>query len=119
MRRVLITTCFVAACTAAAPEPQPGLAPQLPPPPAPTAQASVTPEPAPTAAPPTPKEEGTPYFDARVMAEEVPLLPSGVDWVEGQDLDPALDRVRAAKPDLTVSGLGIANPLETEGLRTK
>ena len=67
----------------------------------------------------TPKEVGTPYFDARVMAEEVPLLPSGVDWVEGQDLDPALDRVRAAKPDLTVCGLGIANPLEAEGLRTK
>ena len=34
----------------------------------------------------TPKEVGTPYFDARVMAEEVPLLPAGVDWVEGQDL---------------------------------
>jgi len=54
-----------------------------------------------------------------VMAEEVPLLPAGVDWVEGQDLDPALDRVRAARPDLTVCGLGIANPLEAEGLRTK
>ncbi len=67
----------------------------------------------------TPKEVGTPYFDARVMAEEVPLLPEGVDWVEGQDLDPALDRVRAARPDLTVCGLGIANPLEAEGLRTK
>jgi light-independent protochlorophyllide reductase subunit N len=67
----------------------------------------------------TPKEVGTPYFDARVMAEEVPLLPSGVDWVEGQDLDPALDRVRATRPDLTVCGLGIANPLEAEGLRTK
>lgn len=67
----------------------------------------------------TPKEVGTPYFDARVMAEEVPLLPAGVDWVEGQDLDPALDRVRAAHPDLTVCGLGIANPLEAEGLRTK
>ena len=67
----------------------------------------------------TPKEVGTPYFDARVMAEEVPLLPAGVDWVEGQDLDPALDRVRAARPDLTVCGLGIANPLEAEGLRTK
>jgi len=64
-------------------------------------------------------EVGTPYFDARVMAGEVPLLPSGVDWVEGQDLDPALDRVREARPDLTVCGLGIANPLEAEGLRTK
>ena len=53
------------------------------------------------------------------MEAEVPLLPEGVDWVEGQDLDPALDRVRAVRPDLTVCGLGIANPLEAEGLRTK
>ena len=30
-----------------------------------------------------------------------------------------LDRVRAAKPDLTVCGLGLANPLEAEGLSTK
>ena len=67
----------------------------------------------------TAREVGTPYFDARVMDAEVPLLPSGVDWVEGQDLDPALDRVRAVRPDLTVCGLGIANPLEAEGLRTK
>jgi len=67
----------------------------------------------------TPREVGTPYFDARVMEAEVPLLPEGVDWVEGQDLDPALDRVRAVRPDLTVCGLGIANPLEAEGLRTK
>ncbi|MCH1492425.1 MAG: ferredoxin:protochlorophyllide reductase (ATP-dependent) subunit N [Luminiphilus sp.] len=67
----------------------------------------------------TPREVGTPFFDARVMEAEVPLLPSEVDWVEGQDLDPALDRVRAARPDLTVCGLGIANPLEAEGLRTK
>ena len=56
----------------------------------------------------TPREVGTPFFDARVMAAEVPLLPEGVDWVEGQDLDPALDRVRSVRPDLTVCGLGIA-----------
>jgi light-independent protochlorophyllide reductase subunit N len=30
-----------------------------------------------------------------------------------------LDRVRAAQPDLTVCGLGLANPLEAEGLTTK
>jgi alpha-galactosidase len=30
-----------------------------------------------------------------------------------------LDRVRAARPDLTVCGLGLANPLEKEGLSTK
>ena len=30
-----------------------------------------------------------------------------------------LARVRASRPDLTVCGMGIANPLEAEGLRTK
>lgn len=67
----------------------------------------------------TPVEVGTPYFDATVMQAEIPLLPAGVSWIEGQDLDPALDRIRSARPDITVCGLGIANPLEAEGLRTK
>ena len=30
-----------------------------------------------------------------------------------------LDRCREARPDLTVCGLGLANPLEAEGLSTK
>ena len=30
-----------------------------------------------------------------------------------------LDRCRAARPDLVVCGLGLANPLEAEGLTTK
>ncbi len=64
-------------------------------------------------------EVGTPYYDAEMMAGEIAKLPEGVAWMEGQDLDPALDRVRASRPDLTVCGLGIANPLEAEGLRTK
>jgi light-independent protochlorophyllide reductase subunit N len=64
-------------------------------------------------------EVGTPFFDQQTMAAEMPLLPEGVRITEGQDLDPQLDRVRAARPDLTVCGLGIANPLEAEGLRTK
>ena len=34
-------------------------------------------------------------------------------------LDRQLDRVRAARPDITVCGLGLANPLEAEGLSTK
>jgi len=67
----------------------------------------------------TPVEIGTPYFDATVMDAEIPLLPANVSWIEGQDLDPALSRIREARPDLTVCGLGIANPLEAEGLRTK
>jgi light-independent protochlorophyllide reductase subunit N len=49
----------------------------------------------------------------------MPLLPEGTRLTEGQHLDPQLDRVRADRPDLTVCGLGIANPLEAEGLRTK
>ena len=64
-------------------------------------------------------EVGTPFFDQQTMAAELPLLPEGVQITEGQDLDPQLDRVRAARPDLTVCGLGIANPLEAEGMRTK
>jgi len=66
-----------------------------------------------------PQEIGTPYFDADTMSGELPLLPEGVAWYEGQDLDEGLDRVRALKPDLTVCGMGIANPLEAEGLTTK
>ena len=38
---------------------------------------------------------------------------------EGQDVDRQLDRCRAARPDLVVCGLGLANPLEAEGLTTK
>ena len=38
---------------------------------------------------------------------------------EGQDVDLQLDRARAARADLTVCGLGLANPLEAEGLATK
>ena len=64
-------------------------------------------------------EVGTPYLDQQMSAAELPLLPGGVRITEGQDLDHQLDRVRADRPDLTVCGLGIANPLEAEGLRTK
>lgn len=67
----------------------------------------------------TPLEVGTPFYDALLMREEVTHLPRTTELVEGQDLDPALERVRQARPDLTVCGLGIANPLEAEGLRTK
>ncbi|PKP99150.1 MAG: ferredoxin:protochlorophyllide reductase (ATP-dependent) subunit N, partial [Alphaproteobacteria bacterium HGW-Alphaproteobacteria-15] len=38
---------------------------------------------------------------------------------EGQHVDRQLDRVRADRPDITVCGLGLANPLEGEGLTTK
>ena len=38
---------------------------------------------------------------------------------EGQDVDLQLDRCRTVRPDLVVCGLGLANPLEAEGLTTK
>ena len=64
-------------------------------------------------------EVGTPYLDRRAMQPELDLLPPGVRLVEGQDVDRQLDRVAAERPDLTVCGLGLANPLEALGLRTK
>jgi light-independent protochlorophyllide reductase subunit N len=64
-------------------------------------------------------EVGTPYLHAQHMAHELALLPAGTSLSEGQDVDKQLDRCRAAKPDITVCGLGLANPLEAEGLTTK
>ena len=64
-------------------------------------------------------EVGTPYLDRMMVGEELPLLPDGVTLSEGQDVERQLERVRAARPDITVCGLGLANPLEAEGLTTK
>jgi light-independent protochlorophyllide reductase subunit N len=64
-------------------------------------------------------EVGSPYLHRELLAEELAMLPPGVRLVEGQDVDAQLDRCRAEKPDLTVCGLGLANPLEAEGLATK
>jgi light-independent protochlorophyllide reductase subunit N len=64
-------------------------------------------------------EVGTPYLHAQHMAPELALLPAGTFLSEGQDVDKQLDRCRAARPDITVCGLGLANPLEAEGLTTK
>jgi light-independent protochlorophyllide reductase subunit N len=64
-------------------------------------------------------EVGTPYLDKQMTEAELALLPSDVQLSEGQDVERQLDRVRAAKPDLTVCGLGLANPLEAEGFATK
>jgi light-independent protochlorophyllide reductase subunit N len=66
-----------------------------------------------------PVEVGTPYLHRRHLARELALLPSGTVISEGQDVERQIDRVRAARPDLTVCGLGLANPLEAEGLTTK
>lgn len=64
-------------------------------------------------------EVGSPYLHRTHLAQELAVLPAGVILSEGQDVDRQLDRVRATKPDLTVCGLGLANPLESEGLCTK
>ena len=64
-------------------------------------------------------EVGVPYLDRRMMSAELDLMPAGVRLTEGQDLERQLDRLRADRPDLTVCGLGLANPLEAEGLTTK
>ena len=64
-------------------------------------------------------EVATPFIDQSLMGEELARLAADVRLVEGADLDSALARVRASRPDLTVCGMGIANPLEAEGLRTK
>jgi light-independent protochlorophyllide reductase subunit N len=64
-------------------------------------------------------EVGVPYLDRRMMTAELDLLPAPRRLSEGQDLEAQLDRLRADRPDLTVCGLGLANPLEAEGLTTK
>lgn len=66
-----------------------------------------------------PVEVGTPYLHSQHMAAELALLPAATLISEGQDVDKQLERCRAARPDLTVCGLGLANPLEAEGLATK
>lgn len=64
-------------------------------------------------------EVGTPYLDRLLVEAELSRLPATVQVSEGQDVEKQLDRCRDARPDLTVCGLGLANPLEAEGLRTK
>ncbi|MGC4075748.1 MAG: nitrogenase component 1 [Rubrivivax sp.] len=64
-------------------------------------------------------EVGTPYLHRQLVASELALLPAGTPLSEGQDLERQLDRCRAARPDIVVCGLGLANPLEAEGLTTK
>ncbi|MFM1987380.1 MAG: light-independent protochlorophyllide reductase, subunit [Pseudomonadota bacterium] len=64
-------------------------------------------------------EVGTPYLHRQHLAPELALLPPGTLISEGQDVERQLDRCRAAKPDLVVCGLGLANPLEAEGMTTK
>ncbi len=64
-------------------------------------------------------EVGTPYLNREQMALELELLPEGTEVTEGQHVEQQLDRVRDQHPDLVVCGMGLANPLEAEGITTK
>ena len=64
-------------------------------------------------------EIGTPYLHRALLGPDLDLIAPGPVFSEGQDVDLQLDRARLARPDLTVCGLGLANPLEAEGLTTK
>ncbi|MEO1275057.1 MAG: ferredoxin:protochlorophyllide reductase (ATP-dependent) subunit N, partial [Pseudomonadota bacterium] len=67
----------------------------------------------------TPVEVGMPYLHARHHGAEIALLGEDVLLSEGQDVDRQLARAREARADITVCGLGLANPLEAEGMTTK
>ena len=64
-------------------------------------------------------EVGSPYLHREHVAGELAMLPPGVSISEGQDVEIQIDRCRAAKPDLVVCGMGLANPFEAEGIVTK
>ena len=64
-------------------------------------------------------EIGTPYLNRDMMSPEIDLLPEQTRIIEGQHVEKQLDRVRQANPDLVVCGMGLANPLEAEGISTK
>ncbi len=64
-------------------------------------------------------EAGTPYLHRQHLAAELDLLPPNMRLSEGQHVESQLDRCRAERPDIVVCGLGLANPLEAEGITTK
>ena len=64
-------------------------------------------------------EIASPYIHDAIHGPDLEAIAPGPRLAEGQDVDRQLDRARAARPDLTVCGLGLANPLEAEGLATK
>ena len=64
-------------------------------------------------------EVGTPFLHRDLLGPDLALLAYGPTISEGQDVDKQLTRARAARADLTVCGLGLANPLEAEGMATK
>ncbi|MFK7957034.1 MAG: ferredoxin:protochlorophyllide reductase (ATP-dependent) subunit N [Lysobacterales bacterium] len=64
-------------------------------------------------------EVGTPYLHQEHLDCELPALPENVQLSEGQDVERQLDRCHEAQPDIVVCGLGLANPLEADGITTK
>ena len=64
-------------------------------------------------------EVGTPFLHRQHLAEELAMLPESAQISEGQHVENQLDRCRNAKPDIVVCGLGLANPLEADGITTK
>ena len=64
-------------------------------------------------------EVGTPYLHRDHLQQELEMLPAGITLSEGQDVEKQLDRCRAHAPDIVVCGLGLANPLEADGITTK
>lgn len=64
-------------------------------------------------------EVGTPYLHRDHLQQELAMLPAGTILSEGQDVEKQLDRCRAHAPDIVVCGLGLANPLEADGITTK
>ena len=64
-------------------------------------------------------EVGSPYINRKIIESDLQLISQEPVFSEGQDVDLQLDRCRNSRPDITVCGLGLANPLEAEGLTTK
>ncbi|MEM9344890.1 MAG: ferredoxin:protochlorophyllide reductase (ATP-dependent) subunit N, partial [Pseudomonadota bacterium] len=64
-------------------------------------------------------EIGSPFIHKGVVGSDLDLIEPGPVISEGQDVDLQLDRAMEARADLTVCGLGLANPLEATGMATK
>jgi len=64
-------------------------------------------------------EVGTPYLHSALLRHELDAIGPIASISEGQDVDLQLDRHATVNPDLTVCGLGLANPLEGQGKSTK
>jgi light-independent protochlorophyllide reductase subunit N len=64
-------------------------------------------------------EIGMPYLHRQHLDAELAMLPGDITLSEGQDVEKQLDRCRASHPEIVLCGLGLANPLEAEGINTK